>query len=185
MKRVLRLAITGGIGAGKSEALAAFGRHGAAVLSSDEVVHSLISKDEDVRQALEERFGTTDRARIAEVVFGDRRELEWLESLLHRRVRRTYAAWLASLDEVRLAVVEVPLLYETGADALFDAVLLITAPEEVRRRRSGANVGDRSSRLIADDEKARRADFVYVNDGTLEALDAFVSEVLRRLQVDT
>ena len=84
----LAVAVTGGIGAGKSEALRAFERRGLPVRSSDEVVHRLIAGDPDVRAALEQRFGTTDRARIAEIVFADRDELGWLERLLHPRVRR-------------------------------------------------------------------------------------------------
>ena len=83
-----------------------------------------------------------------------------------------------------MAVVEIPLLYETGAEALFDVVVLITAPEDVRASRRGASVAERSPRLLPDAEKARRADFTYVNDGSLEALDAFVGAVLGRLQRD-
>ena len=74
-----------------------------------------------------------------------------------------------------------PLLYETGADAGFDAVVVITAPEEVRAARSPAAVAQRSAWLLPDDEKARRADFAYVNDGSLEELDAFVESVLEQL----
>jgi dephospho-CoA kinase len=151
------------------------------VLSSDQVVHDLYAEDEDVRNALGERFGTTDRARIAKVVFGDPAELEWLEQLLHPRVRERYAAWLDGVD-AGVAVVEIPLLYETGADALFDAVVVITAPEEIRAARRGESVAERSSRLISDDVKAGKADFAYVNDGSLEGLDAFVQAVLTRLR---
>ena len=85
--RPLRVAVTGGIGAGKSEVLSAFARRGVPTLSADQVVHDLIAGDENVRAALEERFGTTDRRRIGEIVFADRVELEWLEQLLHPRVR--------------------------------------------------------------------------------------------------
>jgi dephospho-CoA kinase len=183
-KTPVRLAITGGIGAGKSEALEAFRRHGAAVLSSDEVVHELYAGDAEVKAALDERFGATDRGRIAEVVFGDPAELAWLEQLLHPRVRESYATWLDDVD-ADVAVVEIPLLYETGADALFDAVVVITAPEEIRAERRGASVSKRSSRLIPDDVKAGKADFAYVNDGSLEGLDAFVQAVLTRLRIDT
>jgi dephospho-CoA kinase len=183
-KTPVRLAITGGIGAGKSEALEAFRRHGAAVLSSDEVVHELYAGDAEVKAALKERFGTTDRGRIAEVVFGDHAELEWLEQLLHPRVRECYATWLDSVD-ADVAVVEIPLLYETGADAFFDAVVAITAPEEIRAERRGQSVAERSSRLIPDDVKAGKADFAYVNDSSLEGLDAFVQAVLARLRIDT
>src|SRR5439155_5203929 len=176
----LAVAVTGGIGAGKSEALRAFERRGLPVRSSDEVVHRLIAGDPDVRAALEQRFGTTDRAQIAEIVFADRDELGWLERLLHPRVRDDFVAWRESLD-TEVCVVEVPLLYETGADAGFDAVVVITAPEEVRAARSPAAVAQRSARLLPDDEKARRADFAYVNDGSLEELDAFVESVLEQL----
>jgi len=136
-----------------------------------------------VRAALDERFGTTDRARIADVVFADRGELAWLEGLLHPRVRREVAAWMEGLDgQAEVAVVEIPLLYETGADALFDAVVVITAPEGMRAARTAVELERRSGRLIPDGEKARRADFAYVNDGTLEELDAFVASVLEELR---
>ena len=136
-----------------------------------------------MRAALDERFGTTDRARIADVVFADLGELAWLEGLLHPRVRREVAAWMEGLDgQAEVAVVEIPLLYETGADALFDAVVVITAPEGVRAARTAVELERRSGRLIPDEEKARRADFAYVNDGTLEELDAFVASVLEELR---
>jgi dephospho-CoA kinase len=99
-------------------------------------------------------------------------------------VRERYAAWLNSAD-ADVAVVEVPLLYETGADALFDAVVVITAPEETRAARRGDSVAERSSRFISDDVKAGKADFSYLNDGALEGLDAFVQAVLARLRTDT
>jgi dephospho-CoA kinase len=176
----LAVAVTGGIGAGKSEALRAFARRGVPTRSSDEIVHRLIASDPEVRAELEQRFGTTDRAEIAAIVFEDRGELDWLEGLLHPRVRDDYVAWREGLDD-DVGVVEVPLLYETGADALFDAVVVITAPVEVRAERSPA-VAERSARLLPDDEKARRADFAYVNDGSLEDLDTFVGRVLEQLR---
>jgi len=150
------------------------------VLSSDEVVHRLIAGDDEVRAALEERFGTTERGRMAEIVFPDPAELEWLEALLHPRVRREYQAWLATVT-AGVAVVEVPLLYETGADELFDLVVVVTAPEELRRARAGAEVERRSARLKPDEQKVAQADFAYVNDGSLEDLDAFVASVLAGL----
>jgi dephospho-CoA kinase len=177
--RPLRVAVTGGIGAGKSEVLRAFARRGVPTISADEIVHELIAGDAEVREALEERFGTTDRGRIGGIVFRDAGELAWLERLLHPRVRAARDAWLAGLD-APVAVAEIPLLYETGGEREVDAVVLVTAPPELRRERSAA-VDARSGRLIPDDEKATRADFVYVNDGTLEQLDAFVGDVLAHL----
>jgi len=176
--RPVAIAVTGGIGAGKSEALKAFARRGIPTQSADQVVHDLIANDAEVRDALEERFGTTDRARIAEVVFGDRDALAWLEALLHPRVRDVQQRWFESLD-APVAVTEIPLLYETGGDARFDAVVVITAPAEVRAGRTDRLA--RSERLIPDEEKAKRADFVYVNDGSLDELDAFVGQVLAQI----
>ena len=174
------VAVTGGIGAGKSEVLRAFARRGVPTISADAIVHDLIAGDPDVRAALEERFGSTDRRRIAEIVFADRDELAWLEALLHPRVAAARDAWVAGLD-APVAVAEIPLLFETGGEEHVDAVVVVTAPEEVRRERSAKAVPARSARLLSDDEKARRADFVYVNDGSLDQLDAFVVEVLGQL----
>jgi dephospho-CoA kinase len=184
-KRPLSVGLTGGIGAGKSEALRAFARHGAATLSSDEIVHRLIAADPEVRTALNERLGTTDRAEIAAIVFEDADTLAWLEALLHPRVQAEYADWRAALarspNPPDLAVVEVPLLYETGAESRFDAVVVITAPEAIRAGRSGVRPDSRAKRLLPDEEKVRRANYAYVNDGTIEELDAFVAGVVRAL----
>jgi dephospho-CoA kinase len=190
-RRPLAVAITGGIGAGKSEALAAFARHGAATISSDEIVHELYG-DPAVRAALRERYGDrvfgageVDRAALGKIVFADLEELAWLEQLLHPRTMARTEAWLEELLQLPkppgLAVNEVPLLYETGSEGRFDAVVVITAPREVREARAGERLDEREQRLIADEEKAHRADFAYVNDGTLEALDAFVGAIVEEL----
>jgi len=180
VSRPVALAITGGIGAGKSATLAAFARHGAATLSADDVVHDLIEHDAAVRAALQERFGTTDRGRIAEVVFADVGELTWLESLLHPRVQERTAAWLAEVD-APVAVVEIPLLYETGGEERFDKVVVVTAPAELRRARSGAAGGAREARLLPEADKVHRADFTFENAGSLDELDRFVASVLEEV----
>jgi dephospho-CoA kinase len=177
----LKVAVTGGIGAGKSEALRAFARRGVPTLSADEVVHELIAGDPDVRAALEERFGTTDRARIAKIVFADPEELAWLETLLHPRVRQAEEDWFDRLD-ADVAATEIPLLFEVGGQERFDAVVVITAPEAVRSARAAVPRDARAGRLLPDEQKTARADFAYVNDGTLEQLDAFVGEVLEQLR---
>ena len=179
-KRPLNVAITGGIGAGKSEALRAFGRHGAATISSDEIVHELIEEDPEVKGALLERYGTTKRSDIAAVVFSDRDELAWLEALLHPRVVEHYLAW-RERQTAPLAVTEVPLLYETGGDERFDKVVVITAPKALREARREPLPGDRETRLIDDKEKAKRADYAYVNTGSVEELDRFVGSVVEDL----
>ena len=128
--------------------------------------------------------GEIDRAALARVVFVDRAELEALESLLHPRVVREYLAWREELgrrpDPPRAAVVEVPLLYETGGERRFDKVVVITAPPEVRAARTEF-ADAREERLLPDEEKVRRADFAYVNDGSLADLDKFAAEVVERL----
>jgi dephospho-CoA kinase len=176
----IKVAITGGIAAGKSEALAAFARHGAATISSDAIVHELIEHDPEVRAALLERLGTTTRSEIAALVFSDPDRLRWLEGLLHPRVIGRYLTWREQ-QSAPLAVTEVPLLYETGGDARFDRVVLVTAPKAVRDARRRPLPGDREGRFIDDAEKASRADYVYVNTGSLEALDRFVSSVVEDL----
>jgi dephospho-CoA kinase len=125
-----------------------------------------------------------DRGKIAEIVFSDPSQLDWLEGLLHPHVASENLAWRAeqekSSDPPLLTVTEVPLLYETGADRRFDAVVVITAPEAVRfERRPIAD--DRERRLLPEEEKVARADYAYVNDGTLEDLDAFVADVVGKL----
>jgi len=186
MRRPLAVALTGGIAAGKSEALAAFARHGAAVVSSDEIVHLLYREDDELKAALRARWGEAvfadgevDRAAVGRIVFADPAELEWLERELHPRVRRAVDAWLDRQD-ADVAVVEIPLLYETGGERRFDRVVVVTAPPDVREARRGP-FADREARLVPDEEKLRHADFAFVNDGSLAALDAFAAEVLEAL----
>jgi dephospho-CoA kinase len=187
------VAVTGGIGAGKTEALRAFARHGAAVLSSDEIVHDLLRNDAEVKRLVVERFGEEvlgddgeiDRGRVGRIVFSDRDALTWLEALLHPRVIARYLAWreeLAAREQPpAVCVTEVPLLYEVGGEARFDKVVVVTASPEVRVSRRIGPLRDRERRLLPDEEKTARADFVYVNDGTLEELDDFVSGVVATL----
>jgi dephospho-CoA kinase len=191
--RPIAVAITGGIGAGKSTALQSFRRHGAATVSSDEIVHHLLRTDPGVKKALVERLGeeildadgVPDRERIALRVFKDREALDFLEKLLHPFVSREYLAWreqLAALpDPPRVCVTEVPLLYEVGAEARFDKVVVVTAPAKLREARRGGRTDERESRLLADREKVKRADFAYVNTGTPEELDAWVAGVMATL----
>jgi dephospho-CoA kinase len=194
VRRPIAVAITGGIGAGKSTALEAFRAHGAATVSSDEIVHHLLASDDDVRDQIVARLGEgilgsdgrPDRGRVAQAVFGDREQLAWLEGLLHPLVSREYLAWreqLAALDEPpRICVTEVPLLYEVGAEERFDKVVVVTAPTSVREQRRRVARDDRDSRLLPDREKVRRADYHYVNSGSFEDLFAWVGGVMAQLE---
>ncbi len=146
-----------------------------------------------MKRAIVERFGEDvldedgeiDRSRVAEHVFGDEEALRWLEALLHPRVVATYLKWredLAKLDRPpAVCVTEVPLLYEVGGEDRFDVVVAVTASPELRAARGRRPLDPREARLIADEEKLRRADFAYVNDGSLADLQRFASGVMAKL----
>ena len=191
----IAVAITGGIGAGKSTALEAFRAHGAATVSSDEIVHHLLATDDDVRDAVVAKLGEDvltdgrpDRAKIAQAVFSDRERLAWLEGLLHPLVSREYLTWreqLSKLDEPpRVCVTEVPLLFEVGSEERFDKVVVITAPTALREQRRRVARDDRDSRLLPDKEKVRRADYHYVNKGTFDDLFEWVGGVMAKLETE-
>lgn len=189
----LKIGLTGGIAAGKSEALKAFARLGAATLSSDAVVHDLL-EGEPLRGRLEARWGPevvaegkVNRAKIGEVVFADPEQLTWLESQIHPLVQRRTAEWLTSLPaDTEFAVVEVPLMFEVGSDKVFDATVSIVAADEVRRERAAARghalVDEREARQLTQVEKAERADYVIENDGSVEHLEQELSALLARLR---
>ena len=191
MTRVPFIGLTGGIGAGKSEALQALERLGAATLSTDAVTHELLSTGE-VRELLVERLGeevapdgSIDRSAVASRVFGDDEQRKWLESVLWPRVGQRVADFRESVEDAPAAVVEVPLLFESGMEAVFDKTIVVVADEDVRSERAAARghelVAERTSRQLTQDEKAQRADFVVRNDGSVEELETKLSEVLAKL----
>jgi dephospho-CoA kinase len=190
------LGLTGGLGAGKSTALAALERLGAAVLSTDDVVHELYDSDE-VRDAVVARWGpgvapagSVDRSAVAGRAFGDPEERAWLEGLLWPRVGARVADWL---DETRrrqppprAAVVETPLLFEAGMDGIYDATIAVVSDEDVRRERADArghaSVDERAARQLPQQEKADRASFAIRNDGSIRDLERALSAVLEKLE---
>ena len=185
--------LTGGIGAGKSEALAAFERGGVPVLSTDKVAHDILD-DDQVREALVERWGeeiapagSVDRDKVGEIVFADRDELAWLESVTHPRVGAHVLEWRQGLGpEVEIAVVEVPLLFEAAMEDAFDATLAVVADDEIRdarlRERGQAGLAGREDRQLDQAEKVRRADHVIRNDASLEELDREVNQLIDELR---
>ena len=189
----LTIGLTGGIAAGKSEALKAFARLGAATLSSDAVVHELL-ESEPLRGRLVERWGPevvrdgkVDRARIGEIVFADPEQLTWLEAQIHPLVGARTAEWLRSLPaDTEVAVVEVPLLFEVGRDEVFDTTVAVVTSDEVRRERAAARghalVDEREARQLSQLEKAERADHVVANDGSVEDLERALSALLAKLR---
>ena len=193
--RVPFVGLTGGIGAGKSEALSALERLGAATLSTDAVVHELYQSDE-LRDALVERFGeevapggSIDRSAVASRVFEQPEQREWLEGRLWPGVGRRVWAWRQEQERrdppPKAMVVEVPLLFEAGMDEVFDSTIAVVADEAVRNERAEARghegLASRTSRQLSQAEKAQRADFVVENDGTLEELREKMSRLLERI----
>jgi dephospho-CoA kinase len=189
----LKIGLTGGIAAGKSEALKAFARLGAATLSSDAVVHELLESAQ-LRERLAQRWGPevladggVDRAKIGEIVFADPEELSWLEEQIHPLVQERTAGWLLSLpDDTEVAVVEVPLLFEAGSDKAFDTTVAVVTTDEVRRERAAARghalVDEREARQLTQPEKAARAEHVVENDGSVEDLEGALSALLEKLR---
>lgn len=191
-KDIPRLAVTGGIGSGKSTATAYLDGLGASCISSDAIVHALLSSAEIVEE-LRRRFGDSvisdgavDRPALARIVFRDAEALDWLESLLHPHVKRLVNEWAAEQSRLpsppALLVAEVPLLFESRFDSDFDYVLLVTAPEQVRRRRlvdkvSGSEFGRRARRQLDEKIKAARSDFVIDNGGSRAQLKEALAEV--------
>jgi dephospho-CoA kinase len=187
--------LTGGLGAGKSEALSALAELGAATVSTDAVVHELLEGGE-LRDVVVARLGEgvardgrLDRSLIAERVFGDDEARSWLEGELWPRVGQRVADWKREVDALdpppRAAVVEVPLLFESGMENVFDATIAVVADEDVRAERAGArghaSVDERAGRQLSQEEKAHRADYTVRNDGTLDELRQRLSRVLARL----
>lgn len=195
MSGVPFVGLTGGLGAGKSAALAALERLGAATLSADAVVHDLLASDE-VRGLLVERFGAAiapggsiDRSAVATRVFGDDEQRKWIESVLWPRVGARVVEWRREVDErdpvPPAAIVEVPLLFESGMESVFDKTIAVVADEKVRAERAAARghelVDSRAARQLSQDEKAARADVVVQNDGDLTALEDKLLRVLEEL----
>jgi dephospho-CoA kinase len=189
----LTIGLTGGIAAGKSTALAALERLGAETISSDAVVHELL-ESEPMLGRLTERWGEDvapqgriDRARIGQVVFADPEQLAWLESQVHPLVGERIGAFLGALPEgTELAVVEVPLLFESGMEGVFDTSVAVVTSDEVRRARADARghvlVGEREARQLDQGEKAERAEHVIQNDGTPEDLERALSALVEKLR---
>jgi dephospho-CoA kinase len=191
------VALTGGIGSGKSTALAVLERLGATVISSDAVVHELYGST-TVRDAVIERFGAdvapagvVDRAALAARVFSSDADRIWLEQLLWPAVHQRVADWREKSARIepppRVLVVEVPLLFEAGSDKMYDATIAVIADEGVReqraRERGHQALAQREARQLSQQEKAARSTFVVVNDGSVEELEAKLSAVLDMLDV--
>jgi len=156
------------------------------VLSTDDVVRELYESDE-VREAVEERWGTVEPGEIARRAFATDEDREWLERLLWPRVGERMLAWRQNLPaNARAAVVEVPLLFESGMEAAFDATIAVVADEDVRAARAGGRgheaLAERTARQLSQPEKAARSTYVVENDGSEAELEARLSGILDILE---
>jgi dephospho-CoA kinase len=191
------IGLTGTIGAGKSTALAAFARHGCAVLDADAVVHALY-RSAAVRDSVVARLGpgvlgrdgVIDRRAVARAIFADEELRAWLESYIHPLVHDAALDWrraaLQAVPPPRALVEEVQLLFEGDRVDGYDRTLVVTTSPEIRRARLVARgriegLAAREARLLPEDEKAALADDVIVNDGDVATLDRAVVAYLDRV----
>jgi dephospho-CoA kinase len=193
--------LTGGIGSGKSTFSELLRARGAAVIDADRLSRDAVAPGspglaEVVRafgQELLDAAGGLDRKRMAARVFADPEARRTLEAIIHPRVREGMAAEVQRLSAAGAPLVfyDVPLLYEAGRERDVDAVVVVWAPHEAQlarlAKRDGLSAAEADARMSAQlplDEKARRADFVVVNDGTLGALAAKADALLSDLSLD-
>ena len=179
----MKIGLTGGIGCGKSTVVQFFAQAGWHTIETDALVRDCLASDAMVHAALSEHWGTAvfhvdgtvDRKAVAARVFTDAHELAWLEALLHPLVRHAWEAAIAGAAEADW-LVEIPLLFEKRLETEFDLIVCVTSPSDVVERRmahrgySGDEIVQRRHRQMPLEEKARRADCVISNTGSLEFL---------------
>ena len=196
---MLKVALTGGIATGKSHVLDRFRSRGMPCLDADTLAHGVMAAGTEATQAIAARFGpgviaadgSVDRTQLGPIVFADPQTRRELEALVHPAVYRAITAGLRAFELLGgspLAIVDVPLLYESGYQSGFDRVIVTACPVETQIRRlaaRGLTDEDARQRIAAQwptGEKASQADFVIRTDGTFEETDRQVEDVLRELR---
>lgn len=199
VNRMLRVALTGGIATGKTYVLEQFRRRGVPCLDADSLAHGVTAGGTEATSAIAARFGadvlaadgSVDRAKLSSIVFADPAARHDLEALVHPAVYRAITAGLRAfelLDLSPLAVVDVPLLYESGHADDFACVIVTACPPEMQLARLlERGLSDDEARMRIDaqwptEEKARRATFVIRTDGPFEKTDRQVDEILENLR---
>jgi dephospho-CoA kinase len=196
---MLKVALTGGIATGKSYVLGQFRRRGVPALDADDLAHGVTAAGTEATAAITARFGAEvlapdgaiDRSKLGPIVFADPAARRDLEAIVHPAVYRAINAGLRAFELVghdRFAIVDVPLLYETGAEKDFDRVIVtasLPATQLARLRQRGMSDEAARQRIAAQwptDEKVSRADFVVMTDGSFEETDAQIDAIYRKLQ---
>ena len=188
---MIRIALTGSIGMGKSEVARMFERAGVRVFDADAEVRRMQGRGGELVESIEQRFpGTTgvsgvDREALSERVLGDPAELEVLEAIVHPAVQRARAEFVARNSDEPALLFEIPLLFETKGEDSFDKVIVVSAPAAIQRRRvlqrpgmTGQKYEAILARQMPDSEKRARADFVIDTGGDLSTTEAQVSDIL-------
>ncbi|MFW6027444.1 MAG: dephospho-CoA kinase [bacterium] len=196
---MLLVGLTGSIGMGKTETAKMFARLGVPVYDADAAVHALYARGGAAVAPIAEAFpeavrdGAVDRARLGAAVVGKPEEMQRLEAIIHPLVRQAQIEWLQAREAegAPLAVLDIPLLFETGGDALMDVVVVVSAPPDVQRERVLARPGMTGekfeailARQVPDAEKRARADYVVEThrglDDAFDQVKAFVEELRQR-----
>lgn len=187
------IGLTGGMGAGKSTALAALGRLGCATVSADEIVHDLYAGSERLRSELTDRWGedvapsgVVDRQAVARRAFASEPDRRWLEQLIWPLVGEQIWQFRRQAEQRQprpeAVVVETPLLFEAGMESIYDATIAVITGDAERRARAQhrghAASDERDARQLSQQEKAARATYVVCNDGTVQELEAALRAVL-------
>lgn len=195
---MIKVALTGGIATGKSYVLAAFQRRGVPCLDADVLAHGVMAAGTEASQAIAARFGdvltpegAVDRHKLGPIVFADAAARRELEAIVHPAVYRAIEVGLRAFELVErapFAIVDIPLLYETGEAAKFEKVIAtVCAPETQRERLRGRGLSEHAieQRLAAQmpaAEKARRASYVISTDGSFADTDRQIEEVVTALR---
>jgi dephospho-CoA kinase len=196
---VLRVALTGGIASGKSYVLARLAAQGVPTIDADTVAHHALAAGSPVISPVTARFGrrvlaadgSVDRKALGALVFADPKARADLEAILHPEIFRRIDEWFTALPQSDLAVADIPLLFETRHEGLFDRVIVtVCSPArqvERLKERNGLTEEEARQRLQAQwpiEEKARRAHYIVDTNGTFEETDRRVDEVLAALTDD-
>ena len=192
----MKVGLTGGIGAGKSTVADLFSQKGAVVIRSDELARQVIEPQTPGFQQVIDRFGKDfinsegyiDRAKLAQIVFQDDAALKDLENIVHPLVRSKTNQIIDQHTSETIIVNEIPLLLEKKMESLFDFLVIVISSEKNRLERlsqrglTTEQATARMSKQVSDDERKAAADFLIVNDGNLDQLEADVEKIWQTLQ---
>jgi dephospho-CoA kinase len=192
----MKVGLTGGIGAGKSTVADLFSQKGAVVIRSDELARQVIEPQTPGFQQVIDRFGQDfvnaegyiDRAKLAQIVFHDDTALKDLENIIHPLVRSKTNQIIGQHTSETIIVNEIPLLLEKKMESLFDFLVIVISSEKNRLERltqrglTTEQAIARMAKQVSDDERKAAADFLIVNDGNLDQLEADVEKIWQTLQ---